>query len=592
MKEKTFSKKSMTRYFTVLRGVKMPWILILCALVSSIVMMKAELNVATMTADIIDTSQKAINGKVLMNFIGMTIVAAAANIISTYFTRKMEETITCGVRTKLWKKIMHLPSRYYDEDNGNELVTRVTSDASAPSALFTTVISCIVCLVTTVQAFNQLFSYHSTLAWYSMLIIPMTMVFCVLYGILQFKLGVYQTATMAGSMGYLAERVRNFRLIKSAVAEAEEAKKGKRTFKEMYKAEFWNWMLVAGYQLSSSLFSIMFIVISFVLGGQLLSKGEVTIGDLTGFYMVTGIVSLQLMQLFMNAGSIFGTFGTMKKTAEIMEMEPEPMGGIDVPSVCSDLTFDQVVFSYHEEQDVLKGISVTIPKGRVTAVIGGNGAGKSTLFKLLTRLYEPESGKIYFGEECIDQFNITQWRDRFTYVFQKNPLIGGTVLDNMLYGLDREVSEEELMEAAKKANCYDFIMEKPGGFHEDVGLGGSNFSGGQGQCISIARAMLRNSDYLLLDEATSNLDVLSEAMVTDAMNKLMENKTTIMIAHNYEATRNADYVIVMRDGMIEAAGTPEELEKTNEYYQLFSAGKTENRKEKRCRCISEMPVEM
>lgn len=574
MREKTFSRKSMTRYFAVLKGVKLPWILVLCALISSIIMMNAELNVATMTASIIDTSQKAINGAALLSFIGMTILSAAANIISNYFSRKMEETITCGVRTKLWKKIMHLPSKYYDEDNGNELVTRVTSDASAPASLFTTAISCIVCVVTTVQAFAQLFAYHRTLAWYSMLIIPLTMIFCVLYSILQFKLGVYQTATMASSMGYLAERVRNFRLIKSAVSESRESVTGNQTFKEMYKAEFWNWMMIAGYQLSSSLFSIMFIVISFVLGGQLLSKGEVTIGDLTGFYMVTGIVSLQLMQLFMNAGGIFGTFGTMKKTADIVEMEAEPVGGIDVPNVCRDLVFDNVAFAYTEECDVLNGVSVTIPMGKVTAIIGGNGAGKSTVFKLLTRLYEPKSGDIFFGDECIDRYDIVQWRDRFTYVFQKNPLIGGTVRENMLYGLDREVSEEELIEAAKKANCYDCIMEKPNGFDEEVGLGGSNFSGGQGQCISIARAMLRNGDYLLLDEATSNLDVLSEAMVTDALNKLMENKTTIMIAHNYAATCNADYVIVMRDGMVEAAGTPAELQKSNEYYQLFSEGKT------------------
>ena len=113
-------------------------------------------------------------------------------------------------------------------------------------------------------------------------------------------------------------------------------------------------------------------------------------------------------------------------------------------------------------------------------------------------------------------------------------------------------------------------MSKPGGFDEDVGLNGSNFSGGQGQCISIARAMLRDADYLLLDEATSNLDVVSEAMVTEALDNLMKNKTTIMIAHNYAATKNADNIIVMRDGTVEAAGTPEEMLKNNAYYQMFT----------------------
>ena len=156
-------------------------------------------------------------------------------------------------------------------------------------------------------------------------------------------------------------------------------------------------------------------------------------------------------------------------------------------------------------------------------------------------------------------------------ISQKCPLIGGTVRENIAYGLERRVSDEELSMVAKQANCYDFVMEKPGGFEEEVGLEGSNFSGGQGQCISIARAMLRGSDYLLLDEATSNLDVVSEAMVTEAMDHLMENKTTIMIAHNFAATKNADYIIiiVLRDGMVEATGTTEELQKTNEYYQMF-----------------------
>ena len=285
--------------------------------------------------------------------------------------------------------------------------------------------------------------------------------------------------------------------------------------------------------------------------------------------MITGIVSLQLMQFFMNVGSVSGTFGTMKKIAQIIDTDSEPEGGEPVPEVCADIEFDNVSFAYAGGPDVIKNLSVKIPMGKVTAVIGGNGAGKSTLFKLLLRLYEPKSGEIRFGGDGIGKYCLTDWRDRFAVVSQRNPLIGGTVRENIAYGLDREVSDEELAETARRANCYDCITAKPDGFDEDVGLGGSNFSGGQGQCISIARAMLRNADYLLLDEATSNLDVVSEAEVTGAMDELMRDKTTIMIAHNYAATRNADYIIVMKDGAVEAAGTPDELLKTNEYYRMF-----------------------
>jgi len=559
-----------TNYFAVLKGVKLPWLTILCSFVFSVIMMNAELQVATMTGDIIDTSQKAINGGKLMNYIGIAVLSAVFTILSNYFTRRMEELITLGVRMKIWTKIMHLPTKYYDEDNGDELVSRVTSDASAPSSLFSMAVSCVVCVVTTIQAFVQLFDYNTKLAVYSLLIIPLTALLCVIISILQFKLGVYSTTTMAGSTGFLAERVRNFRLIKSAVAEKVEAIKGNRTFKEMYIADFFSWMMVAVYQLASSIFSIMLIVIVFVIGGQLVPKGEVTIGDLTGFYMVTGIVSLQLMQFFMNAGAVFGTFGTMKKITQISEMLSESEDGEPVPQLCSDIALENVTFGYNDERDVVKHVSVVIPMGKVTAIIGGNGAGKSTVFKLLTRLYEPTEGKILFNGQNIADYNLTEWRDRFAYVFQKNPLISGTVRENITYGLKREVSDEALIEVAKKANCYDCIMSKPGGFDEDVGLNGSNFSGGQGQCIAIARAMLRDADYLLLDEATSNLDVLSEAMVTEALDHLMQDKTTIMIAHNYAATKNADNIIVMREGMVEASGTPEEMLKTNAYYQIFS----------------------
>lgn len=153
---------------------------------------------------------------------------------------------------------------------------------------------------------------------------------------------------------------------------------------------------------------------------------------------------------------------------------------------------------------------------------------------------------------------------------QDKPLLSGTIRENILYGVERPVSEEELHQVAKMAGIYDFVMETPGGFDAQVGPGGSNFSGGQQQCIAIARAMMRNPDYLLLDEATSNLDVKSERQVSLALQNLMKGRTTVLIAHNYSATRFADQVIVMNGGQIEASGTPEELLEKNEYYRIFA----------------------
>ncbi len=561
---------SIGSYFRILLSVRLPWVLIVLSIAFSIAMGRLELEVATLTGSIIDGSQNAINAAELIRFIAATAFVAVLTIGNSYFSRKMEETITMRVRVRLWRKIMHLPTRYYDEDNGNQLVSRVTSDASAPATLFSIIEVSLTSVVTTVQAFIMLYDTNTRLANYSLLMVPIILLVFSVYSVLQFKLGVYSTRVTAGSLGYLAERTRNFRLIKSAVAEKIEAKKGSGTFKKMYVAELLSWMSVAAFQVISTLSSIIFLVIVFVIGGQLVPGGELTVGELTSFYMITGVVGMHLGLFFINAGSLFAAFGTMQKIARIMDSQEEPAGGRDVPQVCGDIVLEHVSFSYNEERQVLSDLSMTIPAGKVTAIIGGNGAGKSTLFKLLTRLYEPDQGRILFAGAPIADYDLTQWRDRFSYVFQKDPLIGGTVRENLTYGLTREVSAEELADVTRKARCYDCITEKPDGFDEDVGLGGSNFSGGQGQCISIARAMLRGADILLLDEATSNLDVLSEATVTQALDNLMRDKTTVMIAHNYAATRNADYIIVLKDGTLEAAGTPRQLLETNDYYRAFT----------------------
>lgn len=563
------TQKKPGRYVSILRGVKLPWVLIVCSMAFSVLMMRSELQVATLTAGIIDTSQSAIDGGKLLNYIFMVILVALCNIAGNYFTRKMEETISLGVRVKLWDKIMTLPAGYYEEEGGDALVTRVTSDAEAPASLFSMAVSFVTCVVTAVQGFGQLFTYNRLLATWSLLIIPITFLICLFYGKFMFRLGVYSTVTVSGSMAYLAERVRNFRLIKSALAEKLEAEKGDGTFRDMYRADFLSWLMVAGYQLAQGLFSILFIVIVFVIGGQLIPTGEVTIGDLTGFYMISGIVSMQLMQFFMNVGSVSGIFGNMQKISQILDASSEEAQGKSVPAHAGDLELRNVYFAYGHGQPALKNVSLTIPEGKVTALIGGNGAGKTTLFKLLTRLYTPYSGEILYAGENIQNYAPEQWRSRFACVFQDMPLIGGTVRENITYGLNRPVSEEELIAVAKRANCYDFIQAKPKGFDEDVGLDGSNFSGGQAQCISIARAMLRDAELLLLDEATSNLDACCQAQVMGALDNLTQGKTTLIIAHSYAAVRNADTIIVMKEGTVEAAGTPEDLSKTSEFFRLF-----------------------
>ena len=271
----------------------------------------------------------------------------------------------------------------------------------------------------------------------------------------------------------------------------------------------------------------------------------------------------------MNFGAFTSVNGSIEKISNVFAAEEEEKSGISIDEEDKDIVFENVSFSYGDTP-VLNHLSFTVPKGKTTALIGVNGAGKSTVIKLLERMYNPSEGTVRFGNTDIKEISLSDWRNAVGWVAQGSPLLSGTVRENILYGVEREVSEDEIISAAKMANAYDFIMETPGGFEAEVGPDGSNFSGGQRQCIAITRALMRNPRYLLLDEATSNLDVNSENCVTCAFARLMQNRTTLMIAHNYAATKMADYVIVMNNGAVEAEGTPEELLKTNEYYRTFA----------------------
>ena len=315
------------------------------------------------------------------------------------------------------------------------------------------------------------------------------------------------------------------------------------------------------------------IVIAFVMGGQLVQAGEITTGRLVGFYSLATMLGIRLMQVLQLYGDIKAVNGRMQKIAELLETPDEKTAANEMDVADEDIVIQNVDFSYRDAP-VLKKLTCRIPKGEVTAIIGDNGAGKSTLFKLLERMYDPDSGAIYFGKSDVRTFELTSWRQSLAIVSQDKPLLSGSIKDNILYGVRRKVDRDELVRIAKLANIYDFVMATPGGFDAPVGMDGGNFSGGQRQCIAIARAMMRNPDYLLLDEATSNLDAKSEQLVSKALANLMRGRTTVMIAHNYSATRSASHVIVLRNGQVEAEGTPEQLLQTSAFYRDF-VNKTE-----------------
>lgn len=558
-------------YTRIFKGVRLPWLLLALVVILAVVKTNVEVESITLTASIIDGTQNAVKVDELIRYVVYLVVTGVLTIASTYVSGLTYQKINLGVRLKLWKKMMALPTRFYDSDNGNELVSRVTSDADSAYFYFQLVINLFTAVYGCVTAYRKLFRFEPTLATVELVIIPLTIGITLVYGGLTYRTGATSRNRLAATMGYLVERVRNLRLIKSFRMEREEFNTADDLFRKQCRANI-NLSLTSLVQLAGmEVIGCISIVVSFLFGGQMVAAGTLTTGKLVGFYTLSGLASVRMAEICSYTGAFARYAGVMQKIARVLDQPDEPEEGLALEETSGDLTLEHVSFSYGTAP-ILKDVCVTIPEGKVTAIIGTNGAGKTTLFKLLERMYPPSQGTIRFGQTDIADLNLSAWRGNLAIVAQDKPLLSGTIRENILYGVRREVSEAELIDVAKKANVYDFAMAA-GGFDAQVGPGGSNFSGGQQQCIAIARAMMRNPSCLLLDEATSNLDVRSEQQVTLALWQLMKGRTTVLIAHNYSATQFADQVIVLRDGAVEAAGTPAQLLETNEYYRAFAKGK-------------------
>ena len=560
--------KATKRYVNIFRGVRLPWISMLVLLTVSVIEVTLGLASVELTASIIDASQNAIDGQRLVRYavnLGLTVVAT---VLETYYGGLVDQKIGAGVRVKIWDKLMRLPLCYYDTESANDLVSRVTSDPGSASTYITVGISCITTVYATVTAFTQLFKFHTGLATWSLLIIPCTVGIGAIYSILSYHSSLLGTRASAKTVGYMTEHVHNLRLIRALGTEGVEKDKSRAIFKRQYWTDLYSQSTVGYIAISIQALGCLSLAISFVAGGRMVAEGTLSVGTLIVFYGFSSMVSIHLSNLFMAFGSIVGANGALKKVSQLLEQADETGGGQAVEGE-EDIVLENVSFAY-KDVPVLSDISCRLPCGKVTAIVGTNGAGKSTVLKLLERMYKPDSGRILFGDRDVEDYSLESWRRALAIVAQDTPLMSGTVRENLTYGLDREVSDEELYEAAKLANAYDFITETPGGLDAEVGPGGTNFSGGQRQCLAIARAIVRAPRYLLLDEATSNLDAKCEDEVSTALDRLMEGRTTVMIAHSFRATLAADQVIVMDNGHIVGMGTPEELLRTNAYYQTFA----------------------
>jgi len=345
------------------------------------------------------------------------------------------------------------------------------------------------------------------------------------------------------------------------------------------------------------LWSLLFPPISFIMGvGEFLIlfvggwmvlrgnwwifSGEMQIGDLVTFTMYLGFIYGPLRWMVHFPRWLANTTTSLVKVFEVLDEESE-MKKAAVPSnvpVAGDVEFNGVFFGYKSYEPVLKNISLDIKPGEMIGLVGKSGVGKSTLINLAMRLYDPNTGKITINNTDLRDMDSDHLHENMGVVFQDNFLFAGSYYDNIVYGKP-DATFEEVVAACKVANAHDFIVQSSDGYNTYIGEGGQNLSGGERQRLSIARAIIKNPDILILDEATSSLDVETEASIQESLNRITQGRTTIAIAHRLSTLRNADRLVVLKEGGVEEVGTHAELlKKKGMYYNLVMAQRQNSRK--------------
>lgn len=561
----TPDKVSVKDYIRIFKGVRLPWLFFILIFVSAIASAVSSLFVTYFTGDMVD-AQGNIPTVQLLTFVAGYIGIGLCSAGSTIFQGVASERINLGLRQKLWRKIIYTKQSCYDKDSGETLVSRVTADCDYASKLFTTIISFISLLVSLGMFLVQMYTLNVRMSNYMMFLIPVSVLIGWGYSKLMYLIAQKKQAMLANATTYLIERTKELTLVKTSNSQDKETVRGTEMFEEQYKAEIQTGLMNALYVSMQTLYSILGILIPFAVGAGLVSQGLITSGQVIIFYGISTNVGLNFTNIVQYVGEIKQANGALARVIKTMELPEELLDqGMELDIPDADITFENVSFGYGKEL-VLKELSCQIPKHKVTAVIGVNGSGKSTMFKLLDRLYEPEKGKLLFGDTQAEAYNLHSWRKAFGIVAQGSPLMEGTIRENICYGCEREVSDEELTAVAKASHIYDFVHKLPEGFQTMITAGGQNLSGGQKQCIAIARAMMSSPDYLLLDEATCSLDVKSESAVMDALSQLMKDRTTVIIAHSLATIKNADHVIILRDGRVEGSGGPKEILRSSNNY--------------------------
>ena len=561
------TKDLLRRIYSYLRPYRKQMALVLVSILVSSVL---TLMPSVLTGKIIDDGLIARNLKSLILFIllsfGVTLLANLIGILESYLNTWIAQHITFDMRNTMYRHLQTMSQRFFTTNNQGDIITRMTSDISGVQQIITgTLTSILSNAITLIVALVLMFRENWILALVGIAVVPLFTIPTRSAGKRRWSITKESQACSDEINGILNETlsVSGQLLVKLFGMEEKENQRYQAVNKKMIGLNIKESMAGRWFRMALSTFTNIGPMLIYLVGGLIMMRYDdsITVGQITVLVALLGKMYMPVNQLLNIQVDWIRSMAMFTRIFEYYDLEPEIRNAPDaiVPqSADGEVEFRNVRFYYDEEREILKNISFKLEKGKCIAIVGPSGSGKSTLINLIPRLYDVIEGSVLFDGEDVRKLDLGFLRENIGIVSQETYLFNGTIRDNLLYAKP-DATEEELIDACKRANIYDFVEKQETGLDTVVGNRGLKLSGGEKQRISIARILLKDPALLIFDEATSALDSISEQKIQDAIEPLIASRTGILIAHRLSTILAADEILVIKDGEITERGTHQEL---------------------------------
>ena len=508
-------------------------------------------------------------GKILGMLLVLYLCSALFSFIQGYIMTGVSQKLTYRMRKEISEKINRMPMKYFESRTYGEVLSRITNDVDTlGQGLNQSITTIITSVATLIGVLIMMLSISPLMTLIALVILPISMGLIGLVTKKSQKFFRAQQEYLGHINGQVEEVYGGHLVIKAFNREKDTIEEFEKTNNILYDSA-WKSQFLSGMMQPIMMFvgNLGYACVA-LTGGLLAIKNVITIGDIQAFIQYVKNFTQPIQQIAQVINMVQSMSAASERVFEFLNEEEEDQiveNPAAIETVTGEVTFDHVHFGYNPEQIIINDFSAKVKPGQKTAIVGPTGAGKTTMVKLLMRFYDVNSGAILLNDHNIKDFNRRELRDAFGMVLQDTWLFKGSIMENIRYGR-LDATDEEVIAAAKAARAHHFIQTLPGGYQMELNEDASNVSQGQKQLLTIARAILADNKILILDEATSSVDTRTEIEIQKAMDNLMKGRTSFVIAHRLSTIRDADLILVMKDGDIIEQGNHEELLAANGFY--------------------------